>query len=254
MTTIQDIIDYTETFAPLSLAMDFDNCGLLVGNKKQRVLNALVTLDITPAAVNEAVKLHADLIISHHPVIFSPIKTLNTGSVPYLLAEKGIAALCLHTNLDLSEKFGVNTCLAEALQLKNTECHMHPQQEECLLTGELTEAMSSESFAGFVKAVLNCGVRYTQRDGAIQKVAVSSGAGGDSIYAAHKLEAQALVTGEIKHHQLLDAKEFNITVVDAGHFSTENVVVAPLTEKLQKKFADVQFFPSKSSTNPVNYL
>lgn len=255
MTTIQDILNFTETFAPLSLAMDFDNCGLLVGNETQPVLNVLVALDITQDTVQEAEDLHADLIISHHPVIFSPLKKLKTDSIPYLLAQKSIAALCLHTNLDLSEKFGVNTCLAKALQLKNIKCYMNPQQEECLVTGELDEEIAPWEFADLVKRSLNCGgVRYTQRNGTVKKAALSSGAGGDSIYLAHKLQAQAFVTGEIKHHQLLDAKQYNITAVDAGHFSTENIVVAPLVKKLQENFPTVHFFQSTSCTDPVKYL
>ncbi len=105
MTTIKDILDF---------AMDFDNCGLLVGDKGTPVTKALVTLDITADVVSEAETMGCELIISHHPVIFQPIKRMNTRSVPYLLARSGIAAVCMHTNLDLSEE-AKNSALTAAL-------------------------------------------------------------------------------------------------------------------------------------------
>ena len=100
--------------------MDFDNCGLLIGDKNKPVNRVLVALDITNEVVDEADRLGAELIISHHPVIFNAIKKLDSSSVPYRLAEKNISAVCMHTNLDLSENFGVNLCLANAVGLKNT--------------------------------------------------------------------------------------------------------------------------------------
>ena len=98
--------------------MSFDNAGLIVGDKCTAVSRVLVALDITEDVVNEAERLGCELIISHHPVIFAPIKRLSPSSVPYLLAQKGISAVCMHTNLDLGEKFGVNICLADALGVK----------------------------------------------------------------------------------------------------------------------------------------
>ena len=119
MTTINEILDFFEGFAPTDSAMDFDNVGLLVGDKNTKVTKALVSLDITGEVVSEAEKLGCELIVSHHPVIFNPIKRLDTTSAPYLLAKYGVSALCMHTNLDLSESFGVNLCLANAIGVKN---------------------------------------------------------------------------------------------------------------------------------------
>ena len=93
MIKIRDIFEYTETFAPISSQADFDNCGLLVGDMEKEVKNVLLSLDVTPEVIEEAKALKSDLIISHHPVIFSPLKALNSGSVPYLLAREDIAAL-----------------------------------------------------------------------------------------------------------------------------------------------------------------
>ena len=106
MKTINDILNFFEEFAPCATQMSFDNAGLIVGDKYTAVSRVLVALDITEDVVNEAESLGCELIISHHPVIFAPIKRLSPSSVPYLLAQKGISAVCMHTNLDLGEKFG----------------------------------------------------------------------------------------------------------------------------------------------------
>ena len=144
MTTINEIMTFFESFAPTDSAMDFDNVGLLVGNKNTKVTKTLVSLDITCVVVNEAQTLGCELIISHHPVIFNPIKRLDTNSVPYLLARHGISALCMHTNLDLSEDFGVNICLASAIGVKNT---VKSDKGECLFVGELKEETEMKAFA-----------------------------------------------------------------------------------------------------------
>ena len=117
MNTVGEIYRFIDEIAPFHTAMDFDNVGLLVGDEKQAVDRALVALDITPAVVEEASACGAQLIVSHHPVIFTPLRRLTAGSPPFLLAQKGISAICAHTNLDLAAG-GVNTCLGEALGMK----------------------------------------------------------------------------------------------------------------------------------------
>lgn len=134
MKTINDILNFFEEFAPCATQMSFDNAGLIVGDKCTAVSRVLVALDITEDVVNEAESLGCELIISHHPVIFAPIKRLSPSSVPYLLAQKGISAVCMHTNLDLGEKFGVNICLADALGVKKP---VLSELGECMFTGEL---------------------------------------------------------------------------------------------------------------------
>ena len=121
MIKIKNIYEFIDSFAPFKDSMDFDNCGLLVGNINSEVNNVLVALDITNEVVEEAKKLGANLIISHHPVIFKPIKKIMSDSVVYNLIKNDIAAICAHTNLDMAEDTGVNTCLANALELKNLQ-------------------------------------------------------------------------------------------------------------------------------------
>ena len=148
MKTINDILNFFEEFAPCATQMSFDNAGLIVGDKYTAVSRVLVALDITEDVVNEAESLGCELIISHHPVIFAPIKRLSPSSVPYLLAQKGISAVCMHTNLDLGEKFGVNICLADALGVKNP---VLSELGECMFTGELENETDIHDFAKLAK-------------------------------------------------------------------------------------------------------
>lgn len=252
MTTINEILTFFEGFAPTDSAMDFDNVGLLVGDKKSKVTKALVSLDITGEVVSEAQKLGCELIISHHPVIFNPLKRLDSNSAPYLLAKYGISALCMHTNLDLSENFGVNICLANAIGVKNT---VKSDKGECLFVGELEKETEMKSFAENVKSALDCnGLRYTDVKKSIKKVAVSSGAGGSEIFAAAQIGADVFVTGEIKHHEINAANELCINIVDAGHFKSEDIVILPLINKLSDNFSDVIFTKSKAYSDKVKFI
>ena len=181
MTTVKKILNFTETFAPIMSAADFDNCGVLVGSVYTPVTKVLLALDITREVIEEAKEIGAELIISHHPVIFHPLKNLEKDSVPYLLANSDITALCLHTNLDIAKDCGVNVCLADALSLSDCELY----GEEFLLTGKLPKSMSIKEFAEYVKKSLNStSVLFTDSDREIKTVALCSGAGADFYHLA----------------------------------------------------------------------
>ncbi len=248
---IKDIIEFTESFAPLSSAMDFDNVGLLVGNENSEVKKAVVALDITDDVIDEALENEAQLIISHHPVIFDALKNIPENSIVYRLINNNLSALCLHTNLDLSPEFGVNTCLAEAVGVKNASF----VEGECLYIGELENTTTNKAFAERVKTALNCeGLRYTLPQKSVKKVAICSGSGGDLAALAKANGADVLLTGEIKHHDILNANKLGIAIIDAGHFKTEDIVITPFTEKLKKEFSDIEFIRSEKCTDGINYL
>jgi dinuclear metal center YbgI/SA1388 family protein len=248
---IKNIMDFTETFAPLESAMDFDNVGLLIGSEDIEVKKAVVALDITDEVIDEARENGANLIISHHPVIFDALKSIPSGSIVYRLIQNNLNALCLHTNLDLSAEFGVNTCLAEAVGVKNARFI----EGECLYIGELEDEVSNEQFANNVKNALGCeGLRYTLPEKRVKKVAVCSGSGGDLAPLASLNGADVLLTGEIKHHEILDANKLGIAIVDAGHFKTEDIVITPFTEKLGEKFPEIEFIRSEKCDDKIKYL
>ena len=242
---LNNIVAFAQQIAPFETAGQWDNVGLLVGSPEWEVDRVLLALDITPDVVEEAHQKGAKLIISHHPVIFSPLQTLRPDNAEYLLAKYDVAALCLHTDLDRAEQ-GVNTALGAALELKNTT--LYP--DDYLLVGEPMESCSADRFAAFIKEKLHApSVRFTE--GMVTHVAVSSGGGGEGVELAAKYGFDAFVTGELKHHQYLYAKQHRIAAFDAGHFSTEDVVIAPLKDKFAAAFPTVEFLISE--VNPCPY-
>lgn len=249
MTTTTEILEFLDSFAPVSTQCEWDNSGMLVSSSKKDVEKVLLCLDTTKAVVKEAVEIGAQLIISHHPIIFSPLKSIECDSAVATLVKNDICAICMHTNLDIAEDCGVNTELAKALKLQNTVLY----QDDFLCVGELEQKMSCDDFADYVKTNLDCrGVRYI-KSGDIKTVAVSSGGGGEAVLLNGKYHFDALVTGEMKHHLFLYAQEKEICAVEAGHYSTEDVVINPLKLKLSEKFPQVEFIKSEELSDPVYF-
>lgn len=245
---VNNIIEYTEKIAPFDAAAEWDNVGLLVGDKNAEISRVLLALDITPEVVKEAKEKGAGLIVSHHPVIFSPISALKPDAAEYLLAKYDIAALCLHTNLDRAEQ-GVNVALGNALGLKNTVFY----PDDFLLVGEPETPCDADAYAELVKEKLRApSVRYT--DGKVRRAAVSSGGGGEGVELYKKYGFDAFVTGEMKHHQYLYAQAHGIAAFDAGHFSTEDVVIKPLCDMLKKEFPDAEFLTSDKCVCPYKAI
>lgn len=250
--TVKDIWKAIDELAPFSTSMGFDNTGLLVGSGDAGVRKGLVVLDITMDAVKRAEELHAELILSHHPVIFTPLKAIRPGEVPYELARRGLAAICAHTNLDMAAE-GVNTCLARRLGLR----HVRPVREEnglpIVLEGDLQAPMMPLDFIHFVKKMLCCqAVSYTEGKETVSSVAVCSGSGADYLLET-SCGAQAYVTGEVRHHEWIEARRRGMTLVAAGHHSTEAVVLVPLAEELRKRFPQVEWIVMDEGA-PEQYL
>ena len=248
MTTVRDMIRFSETIAPFALADEWDNVGLLVGDENAEAHTVLLALDVTPAVIREAAENGASLIISHHPVIFDPLRSLTPDDPVYLLVKKDIAALCLHTNLDRAER-GVNAALAEALGLTNTTFY----PDDYILVGDPPTETTADDFARFIKEKLGApSVRCTE--GRVTRVAVSSGGGGDGVALAEKYGFDAFVTGELKHHQYNYAVSRGIAAFDAGHFSTEDVIVRPLCERFAAEFPTVRFLISEACVCPYKSI
>lgn len=254
METVKSIYEFLDKIAPFNTAMAFDNCGLLVGDFNKEVDKVLLTLDITKNIVKESQKIGAQLVISHHPVIFKPLPDIRFNSTVHLLSKFEISAICAHTNLDIAPK-GVNFCLAEKLALSNLEPLVYEENQPLGLIGELQSEMNPKEFALHVKNKLDCnGLRYTATNKKIKKVSVCSGSGGEFVSEAIKKGVDAFVTGEIKHSQILKANEANLMIVDVGHYKTENVIIEPLKNELKKHFSNIEFFITETFTDKIEYL
>lgn len=234
-----DIYTFLDNAAPFDTALDYDNAGLLVGGMEAEVTGIAVALDITPQAVLAAQQKGCNLLVSHHPVIFNPIKRVKQGTAVYELARLGMSAICAHTNLDCAAG-GVNDVLVSLLGLQAAAPLADPEfshKPPIARLGRLAAPMEGAAFARQVKEALraNC-VRFTPAAGDILQVAVCSGAGGDLITPAKAAGADAIVTGELRHHELLLARELGIMAVEAGHFATERPVVPVLAARLAAAF------------------
>lgn len=228
--TVQDILTFLNGRAPFATAEEWDNVGLLVGDTDAPVNRVLVALDTTDGALATAKALDADLILTHHPVIFAPLKRLDSNGLPYRLASAGIGLVAAHTNLDKATD-GVNDALAARFGLENITV----AADGMTRLGTLPDATDPATFAKQVATALDTGVRVAAGDTPIRTVAVCGGSGGDFLPDLVDV-ADAFVTGEVKHHHWLQAVAEGITLIEAGHYATEVPVVDTLCHWLQEAF------------------
>lgn len=242
MAKISEIYNFIDSIAPFDSAMSWDNSGLLVERDGDEIDKITVCLDITPEIVKEAAKNKTQLIISHHPIIFHPLKRISADNVVRLLNKYNIAAICAHTNLDIAEK-GVNKALADKLELHNIKAFEN-DGETIGIYGDLDKPVTLEEACRYIKEKLNAPyaglVRAYKGEDMISRIAMCSGAGADFIGESKKYKAQAFLTGEAKHNELIETKEGDTHLILAGHFATEKVITEPLACMLKDKFNDCE--------------
>ena len=249
MTTVGDILSYLETLAPRSMKMDWDNVGLLCGGKNRPVTKVLVALDPFEGVCKEAAQWGAELILTHHPLIFSPLKSVtdeaSIGRAVQLLCSAGISAINAHTNLDCAPG-GVNDCLAETLGLSDIQVIAPSGVDELgrpwgLLRQGTVEAQPLSDFLPKVKSALNCeGLRYVNGGKPVHRVAVGGGACASELLDAVNAGCDTFVTADVKYNQFWDAHDLGLNLIDAGHFATENPVTALLAEKISAQFPELK--------------
>ena len=242
--------------------MDFDNVGLLVGKSDSEVRRVLTELDITDAVIEEAREIGAELIVSHHPLFFSVKSITNadpTGRRIMTLIENGIAAICMHTNLDAADE-GVNAALAEAIGVKEPKLLRVEGAEGGVpygiaRFGELEEETDLVSFLEHVKCATGAaGLRYTDAGRTVKRVAFCGGSGGDYLEDAVRAGCDTFLTADVKHHVFLASLDHGINLIDGGHFCTENVVVPYLREKLAAAFPTVEITVSSQHRQPERFI
>ncbi len=233
MSTVKDILDALERFAPFETAEEWDNSGLIVGDENQTVTCVLTALDVTPSAIEQAVRCGAQLIVSHHPVIFDPLSQLTATHLAYQLANQNIAAIAVHTNGDKAIG-GVNDRLASLLGLTDTNV----AEDGMTRIGRLPEPMTAQAFADYTANVLHTTVRIKKGTDLVRTVAVCGGAAADLVIPLLS-KADAAVTGEVKHHEWLQVPPVK-TLIDGGHYATEIAMATALAEYLAVQFPTIQ--------------
>ncbi len=264
MATVRDVYDYLDTLAPFDLQMSFDNGGFLVGRGDRTVTKILIALDITEEVAEEAALLGAELIVSHHPVIFHPVKEMTdaspTGRKLLALAESRIAAICAHTNLD-AVAGGVNDALAQSLGLRDTAL-LHQDGVDpggapygIGRVGEIAGEMDCAQFAAFVKETLGAnGVRYVDGGSPVRRVAVGGGSCSSMMGEVLAMGCDTFVTSDVKYDGFLDARAHGLNLIDAGHFPTENIVCPVVANWLQKGFPQCGIHLSTRHHEVFSYL
>lgn len=264
MARVEEIRDYFNAKAPFYMKLDFDNVGMLAGFCKTEVTRALVALDITDAVIDEAIGCGAQLIVSHHPLIFDPLKRVTDddakGEKIIRLIQNGISAICLHTNLDTADG-GVNDALMAALGGRVTgllEPHgVHPDGRPYGISrlGELPEPVDFEVFLMRIKASLKCGgLRYVTSGAPVKKLACCGGAGGGELEKVILAGCDTYVTADLKYDHFLRAKETGINLIDADHFCTENVVVPVIASWLRAGFRTVDVVVSRTHGQTIKFF
>lgn len=264
MAKVRDIYELIDRLASMNTKENDDNCGLLVGNYDDEVTKVLVALDITNEVIQEAKNRGAQLIVSHHPVFnfeYERFYTIGKQTPIYNLAYNGIAAICVHTPLDIA-KGGINDIIYDMLKEpfglgENAEIFIPAQNTDEVGFGKIcdvSENISPERAAVMLKDIFGCTVvRYCSGNRPIRKLAFCSGGGGSLVREAIKRDADAYICGDVKHDQWISARNSGISLFDCGHYHTEIIMVKYIVDKIMENIQNVEVYAAESGTDPVQY-
>ena len=262
MATVKDIFDFLNTVAPTYMKESWDNVGLNCGRMGKEVKTILVALDPFEHVCKEAVDVDADLLVTHHALLWNPgfiTDETQQGKNTLFLIEHGIPCINAHTNLDCAPG-GVNDTLSKVLGLSDVKVVSPVGTDEAgreygLLRCGYVQAQPLEDFLQHVKDTLGCeGLRYADGGKPVRKVCVGGGACGSELMDAYHAGCDTFVTADVKYNQFWDAKDLGMTIIDAGHFHTENPVVKVLADKIAAAFPEIRVIVSKTHTDCAKFF
>ena len=239
----KEIIQVIEASYPRSAALEFDNVGLLAGRAEKEAARVYLALDATDAVIDRAVEAGADMLITHHPLIFSPLKKVTDedfiGRRVVRLIQNDIAYYAMHTNYDV---LGMAPLAERILKIQNADVldvtmSGDGKEEGIGRVGDLEKSMTLEECCVYVKHRLKLGSLkvFGDMDRMVSRLAVSPGSGRSAVAPAIAKGADVLVTGDIGHHDGLDAVEQGLAVIDAGHYGTEYIFIDDMKRFLNEK-------------------
>lgn len=263
MKKVRDIIKEIEIIAPKNLKEDFDNVGLMVGDKEKEVLKVLLALDCTLDVIEEAKQNKVDLIITHHPLIFKRPSNITTGTLQgkkiIELIKNDISLYSSHTNLD-SVEGGLNDVIVELLGYESSEVLEKNNTTNNTNSGlgriiRLDHEISLNSLLDKVKKELGIkNFRIVKGKDKIDTIAIINGSGQDFIGKAISKGANCIITGDTTYHFASDYKEMGVSIIDIGHFSSEWKAFIKVMEKLEEKFHGIEFIVSSKSEDPYKFI
>lgn len=247
--TCRDIMEKLEERWNPSFALDWDNVGLLVGREEKKIHKIFTALDATEETIGQALEFGADLLITHHPMIFSPVKKVTSadfiGRRLITMIQADLCYYAMHTNFDVKGMAQLNQ---ECLGLKNCQILEETAPQEGIgRVGMLEKEMRLKKFAGKVRDDFEIpDVRmYGDPERPVSRVAVSSGSGKSMIRGAIEKKADVIVTGDVDYHAAIDAVAQGIAVIDAGHYGTEYGFIAYMKQELEQMFPDLEIGSAK---------
>jgi len=256
---LYEIMNFMEEIAPSSDALDWDNVGLQVGDPNSPVNSILLSLDVSPSIVGEASGMSADLIISHHPLIFRPISSIDfsqpVGQIIRDLIRHGIALYSSHTNLDRCKE-GTGISLARKLGLKDIRQYSEDEKDEMnmVVTGNFHHPLSLEELLELFRKKIECkNMRIVGNPRNLLATAIIPGSGG-SIITKLKSHYDLIITGELSYHDALTVDYQGRTVVLLGHFISEKPVMYHLRELLTGKFPSLSINVSTNEGEPYRVI
>ncbi|MEX2176105.1 MAG: Nif3-like dinuclear metal center hexameric protein [Pirellulaceae bacterium] len=257
---LSSLCDFLERLAPAALAAEWDNVGLLVGDRSQPVERVLTCLTITPAVAAEAIREHAGLIVTHHPLPFRPLKRLTTdeptGRLLWSLIRAGVAIYSPHTAFD-SAAAGINQQLAVGIGLAG----IAPLVEAVAglgvgRQGELPQPVALAEVAARLKQFLGIAGLHLVGDPArlIERVGIACGSAGDLLDAAVQAGCQLFITGEARLHTCYEAEARGVSLLLAGHYASERFAALRLAETLAAEFPTLTVWPSRDERDPLVWV
>lgn len=262
MTIIHDIADYLDQLAPIRLAEDWDNVGLLVGDAQASVERVMTCLTITPASAAEAIAKSAQLIVTHHPLPFRPLKRLTADDTSarllWDLIRAGVAIYSPHTGFDSAAE-GINQAIAQRIGLTEI-CPLVPRLGDpdslgagrvgLLVNKSLAELIADVKQQFHLKQVQYVGDLTAE----CRSVAIACGSGGSFLAAAEDAGCNTFVSGEMTFHMCLEAKAKNISVILLGHYASERFAIEKLAIRLQQKFSALKIWVSEQESDPIGVV
>lgn len=261
MLRIAAIADFLEAFAPASLAESWDNVGLLVGDRQATVERVMTCLTVTPASVREAIEKQTNLIVTHHPFPFRPLKQITRdtpeGRMLLDLIAAGVGVFSPHTAFD-SAAAGINQRLADGLGLVDVQ-PLVPAADGVLGAGRYGKLAGETRLAELaerVKSLLRIDRAQVvgDLDRPVSTVGVACGSAGEFLAAARELGCDCLLTGEVRFHTALEAEATDIALILAGHFASERFAVEALADVLARQFPNAQVWASVAESDPLEWV
>ncbi len=244
MPTVAELYNFLTEAFPESLRCDWDNDGLMVADDADReVYRVLCTLDVTEECVEYAISNNFDVIVSHHPMLFAPLKGVNyadpKAAKAIRLIKAGVSVMSFHSRLDAASG-GVNDILAKLLGLTDV-VPFEADGERIGRIGKLASPQGCTEFAAFVKKTLNAErVLYSQASGVVETVAVCGGDGKDFVKAVRAAGADSYVTGQLSYNIMEESNYFGLNMFEAGHFHTEDFISVFMTKMILNRFTQVK--------------